>query len=720
MKSRTKFQNIRVALFTLMMMMLSIAGYSQACPGNQVTVTFVNILEDATHTQVEFDVWISNTGTTALKLAALQGSVIINTGFLPAGATGTFTTVTTPAATGNFPAFNNPGPSYVIATRQLKWTETAVSLSSGNTIDLLPNTPKKFARFRFTSSLPFTSGFAGVITPSFTVAGGITNVLATIYCSGNPNSTGLGSATAGTLVLPSPYNITLNPPSTCFTSGTYTQTPVTCFGGNNGTATITMSPIPADLNGSYVLDGAAPSSGTLSPTGQFTITGLTAGPHTLSVTSSGTCTTPVSVPFTIGGPAGPLTNTTTITACDSYTWSVTGATYTASNTITGSSVNGSGCTVNETLNLTINNSTSSTTTATACDTYTWALPLGNGLTYTTSQTGITNVTTNGANCPHTQTLNLTINPSPVTTPYSICQGGTVSGGLVSTLGGSSPLPNYSGNTTCGPTYNRATLMNQGGTCANSGTGTAVPYVTHSFVAPATGAYVFSLCGNATWDTFLALYQSPFSPTGLCAGNTLIEASDDDCGGALLQSEVTVTLVQGTAYTLVVSGFTNTDVGAYTITSTSPASPSVEWYTTPTLGSPIGTGSPFNPVGVAGSGIANTNTVGPTTFYAQFPGSTCRTPAVFTVTSVTPNTTTITACGSYTWAVNGTTYTIGGTYNSVTGCNTETLNLTINPATTTGSVTTSICAGASYTWPANGVTYTTAQTGVTVVRSEERL
>jgi hypothetical protein len=43
-----------------------------------------------------------------------------------------------------------------------------------------------------------------------------------------------------------------------------------------------------------------------------------------------------------------------------------------------------------------------------------------------------------------------------------------------------------------------------------------------------------------------------------------------------------------------------------------------------------------------------------------------------------------------------------------------LNLSITPVTTDGSVTTSICAGESYTWPANGVTYTTAQTDVTVV------
>jgi hypothetical protein len=42
---------------------------------------------------------------------------------------------------------------------------------------------------------------------------------------------------------------------------------------------------------------------------------------------------------------------------------------------------------------------------------------------------------------------------------------------------------------------------------------------------------------------------------------------------------------------------------------------IEWYTAASGGSPIGTGTPFNPVGVAGSGLANTNTPGTYTYYA---------------------------------------------------------------------------------------------------------
>ena len=98
-------------------------------------------------------------------------------------------------------------------------------------------------------------------------------------------------------------------------------------------------------------------------------------------------------------------NSTTHTACDSYTWSVNGTTYTTSGTYTDVSTNATGCTHTETLVLTINSSTSNSTIVTDCDSYTWAV---NGATYTTSGT-YTDVSTNASGCTHTETLVLTIN-----------------------------------------------------------------------------------------------------------------------------------------------------------------------------------------------------------------------------------------------------------------------------------------------------------------------
>ena len=58
---------------------------------------------------------------------------------------------------------------------------------------------------------------------------------------------------------------------------------------------------------------------------------------------------------------------------------------------------------------------------------------------------------------------------------------------------------------------------------------------------------------------------------------------------------------------------------------------VNWYTASSGGVLLGSGSPFNPVGVSGSGLGDTNTPGITTFYAECstqPG--CRTATVFEI------------------------------------------------------------------------------------------
>jgi Secretion system C-terminal sorting domain/SprB repeat len=78
-----------------------------------------------------------------------------------------------------------------------------------------------------------------------------------------------------------------------------------------------------------------------------------------------------------------------------------------------------------------------------------------------------------------------------------------------------------------------------------------------------------------------------------------------------------------------SGFV--DYMQITVTYTVPGS--LNWYTASSGGTLIGSGSPFNPVGVAGSGLANTNTAGTTTFYAECSTiAGCRTPTDFVITA----------------------------------------------------------------------------------------
>ncbi|MEC9208880.1 MAG: gliding motility-associated C-terminal domain-containing protein [Bacteroidota bacterium] len=107
---------------------------------------------------------------------------------------------------------------------------------------------------------------------------------------------------------------------------------------------------------------------------------------------------------------GSTSNTTPMTTCDSYTWPVNGNSYTVSGTYTVVSTNTSGCPHTDTLNLTINNSTSNSIALTECDSYTWPI---NNQTYFTSGT-YTDVSINTAGCTHTETLNLTINNSTIT------------------------------------------------------------------------------------------------------------------------------------------------------------------------------------------------------------------------------------------------------------------------------------------------------------------
>jgi hypothetical protein len=61
---------------------------------------------------------------------------------------------------------------------------------------------------------------------------------------------------------------------------------------------------------------------------------------------------------------------------------------------------------------------------------------------------------------------------------------------------------------------------------------------------------------------------------------------------------------------------------------------LNWYTVSSGGTSIGSGPSFNPVGVAGSGLANTNTAGTTTYYVECSTvAGCRTPVTYTINTL---------------------------------------------------------------------------------------
>ena len=427
-------------------MIFSVNAYSQACSGNNVTITFENFTTP-TASSFEFDVRISNSGTTALKLAQLGGAIFYNVGMTTAG---TFLKVSEPAAN-DFPTLDViQNTAHTTASRQLRWTNNPVT--EGSSVVLPAGVTKTFARFRYTTSTPatFPQNYTATLTPAINFATGVSNVSALVYCNGNASSTVLSNPVvaptlSGLITIPSPYTVTLNPasgPTASVLSGsaticasTSTNLSVAVTGGISPyTVTVT------DGTNNYSATGASPVSIAVSPTSTstYTISSVTGGgigtgntgsaivtvtpaSNTGSVTTSicagGSYTWPANGQTQITAQSGVTvisgcntatlnltitpssTNTTTITACDSYVWN--GTTYTTSGVYTGTTTN---C-VTESLNLTITPSSTNTTPISACGSYTW-----NGTTYTTS--GVYTGTT--ANCV-TESLNLTINSNTSST-----------------------------------------------------------------------------------------------------------------------------------------------------------------------------------------------------------------------------------------------------------------------------------------------------------------
>jgi|GEM_PF-6138084 len=95
---------------------------------------------------------------------------------------------------------------------------------------------------------------------------------------------------------------------------------------------------------------------------------------------------------------------------------------------------------------------------------------------------------------------------------------------------------------------------------------------------------------------------------------------------------------------------------------------LQWYTVASGGTAIGSGTPFNPVGVASSGLANTNTAGTTTYYAACSSNlSCRTAVSFVINPNIAPTVTISPFNifSTTQTITATALNLGGgtvTYN----------------------------------------------------------
>jgi gliding motility-associated-like protein len=318
-------------------------------------------------------------------------------------------------------------------------------------------------------------------------------------------------------------------------------------------------------------------------------------------------------------------NTTTVSECDSYTWSVNGTTYTQSGTYTV--VNG--C-ATEILDLTITESTSNTTTASSCDNYTWAV---NGTTYTQSGT-YTSV--NGC---ATEILVLTITESTSnTTTVSECDSYT-----------------WAVN---GTTYT------QSGTYT-SVNGCATEILVLNILESGTNTTTESACDSYTWSVNGTTYTSSGTYTVVTGCSTEI------LNLTITESTSnTTTVSECDSYTWAVNGTTYTTSGTYTFVTGCSTEILVLTITESTSNTTTASSCDSYTWSVNGTTYTQSGT------YSVVNG--CATEIlVLTILESTTNTSTVSACDSFTWSVNGTSYTASGTYTEVVGCVTEVLNLTIS-------------------------------------------
>lgn len=315
---------------------------------------------------------------------------------------------------------------------------------------------------------------------------------------------------------------------------------------------------------------------------------------------------------------------------------------------------------------------------------------------------------------------------PVTSNASICSGGNAT---ITATGSCTNLTNL-GNTINGawdaggdPRAIRPVIfMANSPICQFDGAGLTANYTSLDFQVSATGSYTFTMAATTAYDGMGYIVINPFNP-GVCGSGTWV-VGDDDSGPTTFEPQMSATLNAGVTYTLIStlyagSSITLTNTFQWDVTGPGTISGvvggTVEWYTTAAGGLPIGTGTPFNPVGVSGSSLTNTNTPGTYPYYAACPNNpTVRSLANFVIngpTSVISGTgstcsgssipMSITLTGTSPWNF---TYTDGTTPVTVTGNTTNPYVFNVAPSVPTNYTLTAL-SDASCTASVAGMTGT---------------
>jgi len=454
----------------------------------------------------------------------------------------------------------------------------------------------------------------------------------------------------------------------------------------------------------------------------------TSGTYTHTLVSSTSCDSVVTLNLVVNAssPHAPQV----VTACGTYIWPVNGQSYASTGAYTATYTNANGCDSSYTLNLTVNSNTSSLTNITANNTYTWAV---NGATYTT--TGVYTATYfNSGGCVHTATLNLTINSVAFSNSVYLDQPISCFGNndgsiqaIASGLGGP-----YTYILDGSAAVNTTGFFNNLGpgthtVCALSGLSIACDTITLIEPAP--------LAASFTIDSFVSCHgndgQLSINITGgtnilqgyltwwvNAAGDTLNDILTDNF--ALFVDSLPV----GT-YTVYVEddhgcffNATGAMVAAPAITVTGNYSPILCFGGTTTITPSASGGVPYAPLTYLINNLPVNNPYPPGTYtITATDAKGCTGTTSITITQPTgPLATTVseTRCNFYTWPANGATYTTSGTYTavlpSVNLCDsTVTLNLTIHYSSINAPTSATACN--TYLWSVNGSSYTNSGTYV---------
>ena len=460
------------------------------------------------------------------------------------------------------------------------------------------------------------------------------------------------------------------------------------------------------------------------------VTYLSTGIYIYNYTNSSGCASADTLKLTINQSTF---NTSTVSSCGPYTWSANGLTYSSSGTYTRAYANGNLCSSVDTLKLTVLPNSNSTTRSTACGSYAW---VKNGATYYQSGTYLTSY----PSCGTADTLILTIiqQLTPTFTQIApICQGGTFTLPTTSTNGITGTWsPAINNQTTI--TY---TFAPAAGACVSTTVvtmtvtvklkttsttnqticSTSLPYVWNGYTITTSGTYLKLISGgnsvgcDSTATLVLSVTQA-LTPTfnqvlPICQGGSFVlpTTSTNGISGSWSPS---INNQATTIYTFTPTAGQCATTTTMTVSVNPTIVPIFNQITAICKGSAftLPTTSTNGITGIWTPAINNQTT---TTYTFTPTAGQCATNVTMTV-NVNAGTSTSTnqsACGSYTWSVNGQTYTASGTYINTLSCGRDTLKLTISPKVVpTFTQVAPICKGGSFSLPTtsnNGITGTWA-------------